>query len=156
MTFNTNFHIRRPTLFNEHEPDNRDYYWLHKFFDHTVKQNNLLRAVLDSLSSNWYLWSTHTGCKKKAVIRQNDNRSDNLSNLLQCNTFSNTQCKPWFTFERLFFLCKNLEEIQNVTAIGVKKKLKRIETQIETQIETRIETRIETPIETQIEKEDSK
>jgi hypothetical protein len=37
-----------------------------------------------------------------------------------------------------------LEEIQNVTAIGVKKKLKRIETQIETRIET------------QIEKEDSK
>ena len=37
---------------------------------------------------------------------------------------------------------KNLEEIQNVTAIGMKMKLKRIETRIETQIEAQIETRI--------------
>ena len=79
-------------------------------------------------------------------------------------------------------LKKNLEEIQNVTAIGVKMKLKRIETRIETRnnrVETRnnwIETqnnrtktqnnriesqnnRIETQnnwIETRIEKENSK
>ena len=45
---------------------------------------------------------------------------------------------------------KNLEEIQNVTAIGVKTKLKRIETQ-----NNRIETR-NNRIETRIENEKSK
>ena len=42
---------------------------------------------------------------------------------------------------------KNLEEIQNMTVIGVKMKLKRIETQIETR---------NNRIEPQIEKENSK
>ena len=46
---------------------------------------------------------------------------------------------------------KNLEEIQNVTAIGMKTKLKRIETRIETR-----NNRIETQIETRMEKENSK
>ena len=52
---------------------------------------------------------------------------------------------------------KNLEEIQNVTAIGVKTKLKRIETR-NNRIEAR-NNRIETRnnrIETRIEKENSK
>ena len=49
---------------------------------------------------------------------------------------------------------KNLEEIQNVTAIGMKTKLKRIETRIETQ-NNQIETR-NNRIETWIEKENSK
>ena len=49
---------------------------------------------------------------------------------------------------------KNLEEIQNVTAIGVKTKLKRTETRIETR-NNRIETR-NNRIETRIEKENPK
>ena len=52
------------------------------------------------------------------------------------------------------FLKKNLEEIQNVTAIGVKTKLKRTETRIETR-NNRIKTR-NNRIETRIEKENSR
>ena len=116
MTFNTNFHIRRPILSNDHEPDNIDYYWLHKFFDHTVKTNNLWRAVLVSLSSNWYLWSTtHTGCKKRQWF---DKTTIEVTIWAICcsATLLVTQCKP---FENLIYISKALFSIKKIKLLKI-------------------------------------